>query len=323
MRHVRFERLLALVVVGFAASDARCQTDEKCTLKHGEHERTYILRLPKELPDDKPVPLVIYFHGGSEKKVYPTQSGKFGELADRERFVFAMPHAVGGHWNDGRETDFESFKENVDDAGFVAAMIAEIETKHRIDPKRIYAFGISNGGVCSHYIAARMSEKIAAIAPVCGGMPDPFHLRFKPKEPVSVLIIQGTKDPGASYEGGQVPDSKGLNRGRMLGADDTVQMWVEQNECRTEPATEQLPDTDPTDGCMVTRFTWPKGRNGTEVVLYKIEGGGHRWPGKHTPVVLPESRAKPEDLTARLGARCFDFDGNETIWEFFKQHPKP
>jgi polyhydroxybutyrate depolymerase len=314
--------LTALIVLGFTASDARCQADEKHTLKHGEHERTYILRLPKELPKDKPVPLVIWFHGGTEKREYPIQSGRFGELADRERFIFVMPHAVGGHWNDGRETDFESFKEKVDDAGFVAAMIAEIEKKRRIDPKRIFAFGMSNGAMCSHYIAARMSEKIAAIAPVVGGMPDPFHKSFKPKEPLSVLIINGTKDPTVPSEGRKVPDPK-LNRGRVLNVDDTVQMWVEHNGCQKDPAKEELPDKDPKDGCTVTRFTWPKGRNGTEVVLYKIEGGGHRWPGKDIPVIMRESRAKPEDLTARLGARCFDFEANETIWEFFKRHPKP
>jgi polyhydroxybutyrate depolymerase len=322
MRNVQFEMFIALVVVGSTASDARCQDDVKRTLKQGERERTYILHVPKELPRDKPVPLVIYFHGGTEQRQYPTQSGKFGELADRERFIFVMPHAVGGHWNDGRETDFESFREKVDDAGFVAAMIAQIEKQYRIDPKRIFAFGISNGGVCSHYIAAQMAEKIAAIATVSGGIPDPFHQCFKPKEPVFVLVIQGTKDPGASYNGGKVPDAKGLNRGRMLGADDTVRMWVEHNGCRKEPAMEQLPDTDPKDGCTVTRFTWSKGRDGTEVVLYKIEGGGHRWPGKDPPVVLPASLARPEALTARLGARCLDFDANEVIWEFFKRHPK-
>jgi len=316
MRIVQFGMLIALVVVGSAGSDVCGQDDETRTLKQGERERTYILHVPKELPKDKPVPLVIYFHGGSETREYPTQSGKFGELADRERFIFVMPHAVGGHWNDGRQTDFESFKEKVDDAGFVAAMIAEIETKYRIDPKRIFAFGMSNGAMCSHYIAAGMSEKIAAIAAVVGGMPDPLHKSFKPKEPVAVLIINGTKDPTVQ------PDPK-LNRGRVLGVDDTVQLWVEHNGCRKEPAKEQLADTDPKDGCTVMRFTWSKGRDGTEVVLYKIEGGGHRWPGKDTPVIMRQSRAKHEDLTARLGARCFDFEANEVIWEFFKRHPKP
>jgi polyhydroxybutyrate depolymerase len=100
-------------------------------------------------------------------------------------------------------------------------------------------------------------------------------------------------------------------------------MWVTQNECRKEPAKEELPDKDPADGCTVTRFTWSKGRNGTEVVLYKIEGGGHRWPGGNPPGVLPRATAKPEELAARLGARCSDFDANEVIWEFFKRHPKP
>src|SRR5262245_51917490 len=158
MRNIQIGMLIALVVVAYAASDARGQVDEKRTLKHGERERTYILHVPQELPKDKPVPLVIYFHGGTEQRQYPTQSGKFGELAEREQFIFAMPHAVGGHWNDGRETDFESFHEKVDDTGFVAAMIGQIEKLYRIDPKRIFAFGISNGGACSHYIAAQMSE---------------------------------------------------------------------------------------------------------------------------------------------------------------------
>jgi polyhydroxybutyrate depolymerase len=319
MRNIRFRVLIALVVFGLMAGDSRGQTDDTHTLKHGKHERTYILRVPKELPKDKPVPLVIYFHGGSETQAYPTKSGKFGELADRERFILVIPHAVGGHWNDGRETDFESFKKNVDDAGFVAAMIAAIERRHRIDPKRIFACGISNGAMCSHYIAAELSEKIAAIAPVVCGMPDPYHQRFKPAHPVSVLILHGTKDPSLPSEGRKVPDTRGLNRGCVLGVDATVQMWVKHNGCQTDPAKEQLPDTDPKDGCTVTRFTWSKGRNGTEVVLYKIEGGGHRWPGNDPP--LPTEKV-PRDRS-RLGARCMDFDANETIWEFFKRHPKP
>jgi polyhydroxybutyrate depolymerase len=322
MTNVRSGMLIALVVVGAAGSAARGQVDEKRTLKQDERERTYILRVPKELPKDKAVPLVVWFHGGTEAREYPTQSAKFGELADRERFIFAMPHAVGGHWNDGRETDFESFKEKVDDAGFVTAMIAEIEKQHRIDPKRIFAFGISNGAMCSHYIAALMSEKFAAIAPVCGGMPDPFHKRFKPKEPVSVLVIRGTKDPSLPYEGGQPGDPKKLNRGRVLGADKTVQMCVEHNGCGKDPAKEELQDKDPKDGCTVTRFTWSKGRNGTEVVLYKIDGGGHRWPGGNYPQVPPASLTQPAAL-AKLGAQCNDFDASELIWEFFKRHPKP
>ena len=322
MRNIQLGLFIVLVVVGSAASEARCQADEKRTLKHGERERTYILHVPKELPKDKRVPLVIWFHGGSEAREYPTQSGKFGELADRERFIFVMPHAVGGHWNDGRETDFESFKEKVDDAGFVAAMIAEIEKQHRIDAKRVFAFGISNGAMCSHYIAAQMAEKIAAIAPVCGGMPDPYHKRFKPKEPVSVLIIQGTKDPMVPYESGQAGDPKKLNRGRVLGADETVVLWVEHNGCGKAPAKEELPDKDPKDGCTVTRFTLSKGRNETEVVLYKVDGGGHRWPGGNYPQVPPASVTQLEIL-ARLGAQCDDFDASEVIWEFFKLHPKP
>ncbi len=136
--------LITLVVVGAAGRDACCQADEKRTLKHGKHERTYILHVPKDLPKDKPVPLVIWFHGGTEAKEYPTQSGKFGEFADRDGFIFVMPHAVGGHWNDGRETDFESFKEKVDDAGFVAAMIAEIEKR----PGALPACSQSHVGVC-------------------------------------------------------------------------------------------------------------------------------------------------------------------------------
>jgi polyhydroxybutyrate depolymerase len=86
---------------------------------------------------------------------------------------------------------------------------------------------------------------------------------------------------------------------------------VQRDGCRTQPVEEALPDTDPKDGCTIKRFTYGHGQGGTEVVLYRIEGGGHTWPGG--PQYFPQFL---------LGRVCRDIDATQVIWDFFKAHPK-
>jgi polyhydroxybutyrate depolymerase len=91
-----------------------------------------------------------------------------------------------------------------------------------------------------------------------------------------------------------------------------VKLWREHDGCAGEPVTGELDDADAKDNCRVKWFRWSGGRNGTEVVLYKVEGGGHTWPGG--PQYLPPYA---------IGRVCRDFDATAAIWEFFKKHPKP
>jgi polyhydroxybutyrate depolymerase len=123
---------------------------------------------------------------------------------------------------------------------------------------------------------------------------------------VSVLAINGTADRLVPFEGGGVGLLK--KRGLVLSVAQTVAAWVRANGCTAGPDTVLLPDVDPDDGTRVRRETWTGGSNGSEVVLYTVDGGGHTWP----------------DGTARarqFGRTCRDIDATELIWQFFQQHP--
>jgi polyhydroxybutyrate depolymerase len=283
------------------------------TLEVDGRKRVYYLYVPPGLAADKPAPLVLVFHGGGGTALgMERYLARFSRLADKEGFLVAYPEGVDKNWNDGRDNPASTpARENINDLAFVMAMIDDIAREHAVDNKRIYATGISNGGVFSHYLAANHAEKIAAIAPVVGGIADPFYKQFKPVEPVSVLIMQGTRDPIVPYDGGPITIGS-QDRGKIISTDETIKLWVEHDDCQRSPVDEQLPDTDPNDNCTVRRTTHSGGRGGSEVVLYKIVGGGHTWPGG--PQYFPKFL---------IGNVCRDIDATEVIWDFFKAHPKP
>lgn len=271
--------------------------------------RSYYQHVPPSLPKDKPAALVIVFHGGGGEGQSTARLTKFNQLADKENFIAVYPNGVGNNWNDGRE-DFaasQAHKENVDDVAFINSMIDAIAKDYKIDGKRIYATGISNGGIFSHYLGANLSKRIAAIAPVVGGIADPFYKSFKPVEPVSVLIIQGTSDPLVPYDGGAIART----RGKIIGTDEAVKLWLKNNGGKEVPTTKGSFDNDKSDNCAVDKFVWTGDKNKTEVVLYKLIGGGHTWAGSSQ--YLPR---------AIVGDVCREINATEIIWEFFKQHPK-
>ncbi|HEY2798536.1 MAG TPA: PHB depolymerase family esterase [Thermoanaerobaculia bacterium] len=300
----------ALLVAAATAGPARLHASEPKTLAAGGRTRVYRLHVPHGLPADKPAALVLVFHGGRGEGATMERLVEFDALADREGFLVAYPDGVGKQWNDGREVaEFESFREKVDDVAFVSALIDAIAKDHRVDPRRIFATGISNGGIFSHFLAARLAGRIAAIAPVAGGIAEPFRASFQPERPVSVLMMNGTEDPLVPYHGGSVGGGK---HGRVLDTDEAARMWAAADGCAKDTRVETLPDADPHDGCRVRRSRWTGGREGTEVVLYTFERGGHTWPGG--PQYLPR---------LMIGRVCHDVDATRVIWEFFKAHPRP
>lgn len=310
---LRTDRLLFLALWGaalLAMAPAPTPVAQEKTITAGGRVRTYRLYAPRSLPKDRPSSLVLVFHGGEGNGAGVERLTGFDAVADQEGFLVAYPDGVGKHWNDGRENrDFESFREGLDDVAFVAALIDAISRDHPIDPKRIFATGMSNGGIFSHYLAARLASRIAAIAPVAGGIAELFRPNFKPAKPVSVLIIHGTDDPLVPYHGGDV--ARGTH-GRVIDTDETVRLWTAADGCSARSSKDQLPDADPGDGCRVDRTRWTGGRNGTEVMLYTIQGGGHTWPG-----------SSQYASRAAIGRVCRDFDATQTIWEFFQKHPRP
>jgi polyhydroxybutyrate depolymerase len=284
------------------------------TIESGGMERTYRLYVPAKYQKGKPAPLVFVFHGGGGDIDKAEKLG-FNALADREGFLVAYPLAYQKNWNDGRGgKTIRSQQENIDDIGFVVAMIDEISKKHSVDPRRIYATGPSNGGFISNRIGAELSDRFAAIAPVIGGMAPAVYESFKPSDPVSVLIMQGTDDPLVLFAGGDVQLKflpQRLDRGKNVDTCATVMKWVEHNGCNPVPVITELPNKATDDGSFVILNSYSGGRKGTEVLFYTIDGGGHTWPGG--------SQYLPERMIGRVNR---DIDATEVIWEFFKSHPK-
>jgi len=272
----------------------------------GGRERTYRLYVPPALPHNVPAALVVVFHGGDGNGASAERLTGFDDLADRQKFVVAYPDAWGRHWNDGRDVDaFDSYRDRIDDVAFVSSLIDAISAAYRIDPRRVYATGISNGAIFSNFLAARLADRIAAIAPVAGGFAEPLRSGFRPSRAVSVLIINGTEDPLVPYTGGAVSRT----HGRVLGAEETARLWADADGCRHD--TSRDAPTAAVEGCRTVRTRWAGGRDGTEVVLDTIEGGGHAWPGG--PQYLPR---------LFIGRACPQPDATTEIWDFFRAHPR-
>ncbi len=278
-------------------------------------QRTYLLHPPPSHNRTRPAPLVIVLHGGggtAERMVRLTNEG-LSRLAEREGSIAVYPNGIDKHWNDGRwadETGWRAQGENVDDVGFISALIEELVKTQNADPRRVYVTGVSNGGQMAHRLACELSDKIAAIAPVIAQMPAHFSPRCKPARPVSVLMMPGTKDPLVPWEGGTIRLGR-QTFGRVLSASETVAFWTRHNACPGPPETSWEPDRDPGDGTRVRREAYRDCRNGSEVVLYAIEGGGHTWPGGRQ--YLPETI---------VGKTSRDIDAAGVIWEFFKKHSR-
>ena len=286
------------------------------TLVHGGQTRQYCVYFPSTLDRARPTPLVFFLHGnggtteGVEKDL--TRRG-FDRLAERDRFLVVYPQGFRGHWNANPSSTKQGLDRtpDLDDVGFFEAMIEALGKEVTLDRRRIYATGISNGGFMCFRLAGELANRLAGVAPVAANLSQKLIEHHTPTTPISMCIINGTQDPLVPYEGGDIrlPGGKASGLGSLSTAA-TIEFWVKLNGCEKEPVVSLLPDLDATDETRVRRSLYRRGKAGTEVVLYAVEGGGHTWPGG------------PGYLPALFGRVCRDFDANEAIWEFFKAHPK-
>jgi len=234
--------------------------------------------------------------------------GGFNILSDKEGFAVVYPDGVEKHWNDGRKkVRYRSHREKIDDIGFISALIDHLVKERNIDKRRIYITGISNGAMMSNRLACELAGKIAAIAPVAGNMPYDLLPHCSPSRPVSVLMISGTNDSMIPWEGGEAR-FKRFEFGKVLSVAETIKFWVAHNRCKPTPDITWEPDSNPQDGTRVRKETYGGCREGTEVILYAIEGGGHTWP--RGLQYLPERI---------VGKTSDDIDANKVIWSFFKK----
>jgi polyhydroxybutyrate depolymerase len=253
------------------------------------------------------MPLVLIFHGSGNTGALVESSLGFTALQSRKYFLAIYPDGIDKAWNGGREEPTSLDSARSDDVGFVSALIDEMGVRFKIDPKRIFATGSSNGAIFCDTLAVRLSERIAAIGPVNGTLGPSVPAKFPPKHPVSVISFNGTADPFVPFMGVQVPGHQ------LLSAPDTIAFWVKVDGCDTAATVTEIPKAVPDDGTAVKRLVFGNGREGTEVVAYIIAHGGHTWPGYHT---YP-------GWAKLAGKTAMSANATEAIWDFFAAHPKP
>jgi polyhydroxybutyrate depolymerase len=284
-----------------AASAQSAPAEERRTLRVDGVSRSYLVYLPSTYRPGRPAPLVLVFHGGGGRARGIAPHTGFSRLAERDGFVTVYPEGLDHRWNDGR-----GYGAGHDDVGFVHALLDTLRRELAIDPRRIYATGISNGAIFSYRLACDLPGVLAAVAPVAGAMPVDLAPSCGHAEPVSVIAMQGTADPLMPYDGGGVA----RRRGQVLSAARSVAFWATLDGCAAAPATTPEVDLAPGDGTWVHRTVYGGCRDGRAVELYTIEGGGHTWPGG-------------PPVGGSVGRVSRDLDATALIWAFFVQHPRP
>ncbi|MDR3639387.1 MAG: PHB depolymerase family esterase [Isosphaeraceae bacterium] len=275
--------------------------DHVRTLFIGEQPRSYLVHVPPGYDSRTPAPVVLALHSAAMNGAGMARFCGLSEKADSAGFIAVYPNGTGStpfllYWDAGGVRGRPS-----DDVGYVAKLLDDLATVINVDPKRVYATGMSNGAMMCYRLAAELSERIAAIAPVAGTMAiDDCH----PHRPVSVLHFHGKKD-GLVLFGG--PDERVPKNLKFLSVENTVRAWAHADGCPQTPVTVPVPD-QADDGTTVLKTTYGPGREGSEVILYAIDGGGHTWPGRD-----PRIRV--------LGKSTKDISANDLIWEFFQKHP--
>lgn len=272
MRTFFITALYALLTVAALGSAPLGSGDYSRTVSVGNVERSYLVHVPAKYDSQMPSPVILAFHGGGVNASSMIVFSGLNQKSDEEGFIVVYPNGTG-RWekvltfNGGNCCGYAMANE-IDDVEFTRKVLDDLATSANIDPKRVFATGMSNGGIMAYRLASELSDRIAAIAPVGGPMGTET---CTPKRPVSVIHFHGTNDEFAPFQGGK---GKGVSGTDFYSVEHSIQAWIKADGCDPEPVITKLPDTAK-DGTAVIRKTYSSGKGGAEVVLIAIEGGGH------------------------------------------------
>ena len=261
-------------------------------LKLDGKDRTVHVHIPTGYDPVKPVPVVLNFHGYTSNGFEQNLLAGMNEKANAAGFIAVQPEGVGisQSWNAGACCG-EAASSAIDDVGFVGKIIDELESKLCVDTHRVFATGMSNGGFLSHRLACELSNRIAAVAPVAGVLGIPT---CNPTRPMSVFQFHGTLDGLVPYGGNAATGFPSVAQ--------TLSGWAGRSGCSLTPRETSKKGT-------VTCQTYDGCKDGAEVNLCTVSGGGHTWPGG-TPVPA-------------LGFTTNDIVATDAMWDFFLRHPLP
>jgi polyhydroxybutyrate depolymerase len=243
--------------------------DATWTVSVGSRNRIAKVHVPASYNPQTRTPVVLNIHGRTHNASGQATLSKAIAKSNSAGFILVHPESATSptSWNAGSCCDPASTTD-LDDVGFIEALLDELESKLCVDTDRVYSMGLSNGAYLSHKLACEVSDRIAAIGPVAG-----LHLQSpcSPTRSVPVMMVNGTDDTLSTYQ----------------YVDESVDFWKAKNACTTTSTTYSQGDA--------TCVTYGGCSSGADVVLCTIQGGGHQWPGGDT---LPFLGKKSNDLNA-------------------------
>lgn len=311
-----FSILSFLLILGVAAAPAAAQSDlpaaPDCstprpaatpgetiveTIDVDGAVREYRLYVPVSYDPSQPTALVMSFHGFASNAGQQAVFSGWNAVADEEGFVVVYPQGAGfpARWNGG-QLFAEGFAQ-ADDVGFIRALAAHLGETLCIDPTRVYANGLSNGGGMSNRLACDASDLIAGIGGVAGAY---APLTCAPDRPVPVIAFHGTDDRIVPIDG--LANAPG-GGGALPAVSDWVSDWAIRNGCDSANPIALEPVG------AVTGVRYDDCVNGADVIYYVAEGAGHTWPG---------GGPQPRFIVGEVNG---DIDATRLMWEFFEQHP--
>jgi len=255
--------------------------DVTMTLTHAGVERRFVVHVPASYAGDTLVPLVLDIHGLNGTPEYQKSTSGWLQKSDEKGFLVVYPAGLDNSWNGGLCCN-PSLMNKVDDEGFLRAVVAKLQSEACVNPKRVYATGLSNGGAMSHLLACRASDVFAAVAPISMSN---STTPCEPKRGISVTMFRATADTLVPYNGGA-----------LLSAEADFTEWKARNECKGEASS-------PNAQCK----TYTQCKGGSDVTLCTIattEEGDAPWGGH-----LLYAQA------VREGVKVPDF-----VWATFERH---
>ncbi len=271
--------------------------DATRSLVYAGIERKYVLHIPPGYDAAHPTPLVLAFHGIGLNAEEMIRISGLSKQADAAGFIVVYPNGTGEtkSWNGGHCCG-EAAKNNVDDVGFVRALIDQLAALTKIDTQRIYATGFSNGAIMVYRLACELSDRIAAIGPVAATQILDDQNLCRPARNVSVIHFHGTADRLNPYDGGTT--AAGF---KFVSVKDALGFWTQKNAC---PAPQRK------ESGTIQHDVYAPCANKSAVELYTILGGEHAWPGG-------------EPVDPRIGKPTMEIYAAPLMWEFFAAHPMP
>lgn len=260
--------------------------DHTVTLMHGGKMRSALVHVPQSYDPFSPTPLVLNFHGLTSNAGQQVFFSGMNLTSDAEGFVVAYPEGINSSWNAGACCG-DAMNQQIDDVGFVRALVEDLEALLCVDERRIYATGMSNGGFMSHRLACEAADVFAAAAPVSATM---VLGQCAPSRPIPVMMFNGTADSLVFYDGGLYPS-----------APKTFADWGDRDLCVGAPVvSKQVGAT--------TCELYESCADDVQVAFCTHEGMGHCWPG---------------NAFCPIGQANTDLDANAEMWAFFSKFALP